>query len=90
MCSILNGTIKNYFINSIQNALESSIPGFFHACPYYGKVKAFNVVLDSSKIPSIFPSGSYRSRVNFYDKTDDNLMTLVTQATCSSPIKSSF
>lgn len=90
LCSILNGTSTNFVVNTIIDIIKDSIPSSIHACPYIGKLEIFNVTLDSAKFPSIFPSGTYRSRVHYYDDMDPNIYTLSTYTTCRSNIKSSF
>ena len=90
MCGIMNGTSSNIIVTSIHNTLKESIPHMVHACPYYGTVSAINITLDSNKFPSVFPSGTYRSRVHYYDKRDANLLTIISHTTCRSSIKTSF
>lgn len=89
MCSIVNGTATNYAVSAFINMVKDSIP-VIHACPYEGKIELFNVTNDSTKVPSIFPSGIYRSRQRFYDDTDSNIFSLVTYIFCKSVIKTSF
>ena len=89
MCSILNGTSHNYAINALINTVKDSMP-YLHDCPYFGKVEMTNITSDSSKFPSIFPSGIYRSRIRFYDDIDSNIMSLTVYTTCKSAIKTSF
>ena len=89
MCSILNGTSNNYAANSLINTMKDSMP-YLHACPYFGKVDMYNITSDSSKYPSVFPSGTYRSRVRFYDDKDSNIMSVTVYTVCKSAIKTSF
>ena len=89
MCSVFNGTSHNYAINVLISTVKDSMP-YLHACPYFGKVELTNITCDSSKFPSIFPSGTYRSRVRFYDDTDSNILSLTIYMTCKSAIKTSF
>ena len=90
MCSIVNGTSKNYVVNTIMDILSDSLPNSIHPCPYFGKLDMYNLTLDSKKFPSVFPSGTYRSRLHYYDDTDPNIYTVITYTTCKSSIKSSF
>ena len=90
MCSILNGTSSNPVVKTVIDVLKESIPASVHPCPYFGKLGMYNVTLDSTKFPSILPSGTYRSRIIYYDDTDPKMMTLLTHITCKSSIKSSF
>lgn len=90
MCSILNGTSKNYVVDTTIDILRDSMPGLFHPCPYFGKYDVYNVTLDSTKFPSVFPSGIYRSRLHYYDDTDANIFTLIVYVSCKSTIKTSF
>ena len=78
LCAIANGTSNNFIMISFINMLKESLP-VIHACPYEGKLDVYNVSVDTSKIPSIFPSGIYRSRIRFYDDTDSNIYTVTTQ-----------
>ena len=89
MCSIVNGTSHNYAVNALINTVKDSMP-YLHTCPYFGKVELTNITSDSSKFPSIFPSGIYRSRVLLYDDTDSNIISLTIYSTCKSAIKTSF
>ena len=89
MCSIFNGTSNNYPAIAIINTLKDSMP-FLHTCPYFGKVEMNNVTSDSRKCPSVFPSGTYRSRVRFYDDEDSNIYSVTVYTVCKSAIKTSF
>ena len=89
MCSIINGTSHNLAVSSLINMVKDSMP-VIHACPYEGKIDLYNVTNDSTKVPSFFPSGIYRSRVRFYDDKDTNIYSLITYITCKSVIKTSF
>lgn len=90
MCSIVNGTTKNVVVNTIMDILRDSMPTSIHPCPYVGKLDMYNVTLDSTKFPSVFPSGIYRSKLHYYDDTDPNIYTIITYTSCKSTIKTSF
>lgn len=91
LCSIYNGTSSNALFSSLVVIFEASLPpGMIHSCPYFGKIQLNNLTIDTSKIPSIFPTGSYRNRVLFYDDKDPKIFAITTYSTCKSPIKTSF
>lgn len=91
ICSILNGTANNYVVNTLINIFKDSMPpNILHSCPYFGRVEMENVSIDTTKIPSVFPSGSYRNRVLFFDDIDSNIFSATTFSTCKSSIKTSF
>lgn len=91
MCSILNGTSNNYGIITFINIFKDSLPpNVIHPCPYNGRIKMENVTIDTSKIPSVFPSGSYRNRIIMFDVTDRNIFSVTIFTTCKSSIKTSY
>ena len=90
ICSIVNGTSTNYVVNTILDILRESIPTAIHPCPYFGQVNVYNSTLDSTKFPSIFPSGIYRSRLHYFDDIDPNIFTVLAYTSCQSIIKESF
>ncbi|CAO1392382.1 unnamed protein product [Diamesa tonsa] len=89
VCSILNGTSSNFAFTAFVNVIKDTLP-IIHACPYMGKIAFYNVSSDSKNVPSIFPSGTYRSRLHFYDDTDSNIYSATSYTICNSPIKTSF
>lgn len=91
ICSILNGTSNNYGIVTLINAVRDSLPpSLLHPCPYNERVEMNNVTIDTAKIPSIFPSGNYRTRMHFYNDKDSNIISATVFASCTSSIKTSF
>jgi hypothetical protein len=62
-------------------ANKSTFPGIIHKCPYKS-FKVFNSTMSltyekklSLKLPNrqLFPNGSYKNRLAFYDNLDDNI-----------------
>ena len=60
-CSLMAGTSGNVFYSTAINLVRDSKPDLFHKCPYEGEINGYNISVDVSKYPSVFPSGTYRS-----------------------------
>ncbi|CAO1440539.1 unnamed protein product [Diamesa tonsa] len=88
-CSLMAGTSGNVFYSSAINLVRGSKPEIFHECPYEGNFNGYNISVDLTKYPSVFPSGTYRSRVFI---TDSNGIGFNLNITCtfSSHIKSTY
>ena len=88
-CSLMAGTSGNVFYSTAINLVRDSKTDLFHKCPYEGEINGYNISVDVSKYPSVFPSGTYRSRVFITDSTGIGFNMNIT-TTFASSIKSSF
>lgn len=82
VCQVLNGTNSNPVFKWILDAVSETIPkDFFHPCPYFGEVKAYNVSLSLGGVFTQFLSGRYKGNVRIFDDKDKNIVTfkLVTE-----------
>jgi hypothetical protein len=75
-CAFLNGTDKNPIAKWFLDMVSDSVPkGFYHPCPYFGELRAYNVTLKITNLFSQFPKGSYKTTIRTFDKIDENMIT---------------
>jgi hypothetical protein len=77
ICKSLNGTDFNPAAKWLIDSISDSLPaGFLHPCPYFGEFKMLNVTLKVTPTAMQFLKGSYNTTVRFFDKKDDNIITM--------------
>ncbi|CAO1440468.1 unnamed protein product [Diamesa serratosioi] len=89
VCDLVGGKSKNLLFELLISSVAKSVPLLIHKCPYEGEVSAKNLTMDVSKMLSIVPRGTYRTRASF---SKDNIifLNLTVYHTCESDIKTSF
>lgn len=60
----------------VDTVAETAPKGFFHPCPWYGLVKAHNISFSTKGFITQFSRGRYKIFLRFFDKFDDNIISL--------------
>jgi hypothetical protein len=77
MCRFLNGTENNPLAQWFLDVVSDSFPvSLVHPCPYFGEYKMQNVTFGIASTTAQFLKGSYEIKVRYFDKQDDNIITL--------------
>lgn len=75
-CDAIKGTSIGRFMKNVVNYLKEHAPSLVRQCPFgKGKLEIQNLSLDL-KYLKFFPAGEYKNIVHFYDKIDNNILTL--------------
>lgn len=89
VCAVLkNFNLMPPFLKALFDVLGDSIAPFLKGCPYIGDMYLL-LEADSSKFPSIFPTGMYRLQLTA-ETTNTKLFRITAEAEMITSIKTSF
>jgi len=74
-CAFVNGSLTNPLLQMLKRTTKN-LDEILKPCPYYGDLKVMNITADIKELHYIWPEGTYRSRIKFYDNLDGNIYTL--------------
>jgi len=74
-CAFVNGSASNPLLQLLKRTNENLEP-IMRPCPYFGELKLLNITADIKELHYIYPEGTYKSIIKFYDNLDDNIYTL--------------
>jgi hypothetical protein len=67
-CGLMDGSKPNLVFQSFVDNMKSSVPDFFHNCPYLKGWYNLSIVVDPEKFHSIMPTGLYKFDFNISGK----------------------
>lgn len=89
LCGLLKGS-KSHPMGKLLFDVAAGYTNFLgKVCPLKD-LEVRNLTIDSSRLPSIFPSGDYRVNLTFFNAQDPQMYHVVVYSTQTSNIKSSF